>query len=561
MCRLASTGRAQNLSRSGTRKHVWFLKPLFRKNWFTIVAAALLGVASGACTVGLIAKITDVLKSGSAVDDVALIFTLLIVGRMISTIAARVILSRFAQRAIADLRMSLCRRILATSLRQLETIGIGEVYSALTTDTQSIRMAIRNVPNVLVNVAIMLGCAIYLAWLAWYPFLITAGAIGLGAASYWPVARRALTSLRQSRRATSDLHEKIRSMTDGIKELKLHDRRREEFLATGIGATLEIVRRQLVRAEIHFSIAQSWTQFLFFILIGLLIIWQPGSFASDNGTMIGFVLTVVYLLSPLSSLTSVVATFSPAQIALQKIEALRLELDQPSRDSTAPKMPPSTDWQSLTFHDVTFRYEDDDRDRRFMLGPVNLSVRRGELLFLAGGNGCGKTTLAKILVGLYRPESGHMEMDGVTIDAARSQWYQQHFSTVFSDFHAFRELYGLSEPSTENTISDWLRILELDRDVKVDQGTLSTTELSTGQLKRLALLIALLEDRPIYVFDEWAADQDAQFRDIFYKNILPDLREKGRTIVVISHDERYFHLADRLLRIDDGKVAEIDPHS
>lgn len=535
---------------------MWFLKPLGCQNWITIVAAALFGVGSGACTAGLLAMVTEVLKDGTAIDRVVVFFVLLVLGRVVSTIAARIILVRFAQRAVTELRISLCKRILATPLRQIETIGIGEIYSALTTDSQTIRRAIRSFPNLLVNAAIVLGCSVYLAWLAWYPFLITASVIGLGAASYWPIARRAIASLRESRRATSDLHEKIRSLTDGIKELKLHPQRREDFLSKGLAKTLEIVRRHAVSAEIHFSIAQSWTQLLFFTLIGLLLYFQPGTAMSDSGNMIGFILTVVYLLSPLSALTSLVSTFSPAQVALQRIEALHLALEPAAETVPAHDTRQLSDWRSLSFRDVTFRYTKGDTDRHFVLGPINLSLCPGELLFLVGGNGSGKTTLAKVLVGLYLPESGEITLDGTTIDAGNIGWFQQCFSTVFSDFHVFKELYGLSGTSIQASCADWLQAFGLRRDVSIERGEISTIDLSRGQTKRLALLVALLEDRPIYVFDEWAADQDTSFRDTFYTEILPSLREQGRTVIVISHDERYFHLADRTVRLEDGQIVE-----
>lgn len=535
---------------------MWFLRPLFKQNWFVITVAALLGMTAGACTAGLIALITQVLKDSTTIDGVIIFFALLILGRVLSTLGARIVLSRFAQRAIADLRLSLFGRILATPLREIEAIGIGEIYSALTTDSQTIRIAIRSFPNLLVNVAIVLGCAAYLAWLSWYPFLMTASVIALGGVSYWPIARRAINALRESRRATSELHGEIRSLTDGIKELKLHPRRREDFLTRGIARTLEIVRSYTVRAEFHFALAQSWTQLLFFGLIGILIFAKPSAALADSGTMIGFVLTVVYLLAPLSALISVVSSVTPAQVALQRIEALHLALEPVAETITSDAIGSPPAWRSLSLRDAIFRYADGAADRRFVLGPISLSLHQGELLFLVGGNGSGKTTLAKNLVGLYVPDSGVIEMDGVKIDDSNIAWYQQHFSTVFSDFHVFREMYGLSGPANKSKIADWLKGFDLQRDVGIEQGQISTTDLSRGQLKRLALLVALLEDRPIYVFDEWAADQDTAFRETFYTEILPDLRAQGKTIIVISHDERYFHLADRIVRLDDGKIVD-----
>jgi putative pyoverdin transport system ATP-binding/permease protein len=186
------------------------------------------------------------------------------------------------------------------------------------------------------------------------------------------------------------------------------------------------------------------------------------------------------------------------------------------------------------------------------LGPINLVFEPGSLVFITGGNGSGKTTLIKILTGLYAAETGEIRLDGKPIHIANADAYRQLFSAVFSDFFLFDQLHGMV--NVDEDAKRYLNLLQLEHKVSVKDGKFSTIDLSQGQRKRLALLIAYLEDRPIYVFDEWAADQDALFRDIFYHQLLPDLKRRGKSVFVISHDERYYHIADRLIRLDYGGV-------
>ena len=103
--------------------------------------------------------------------------------------------------------------------------------------------------------------------------------------------------------------------------------------------------------------------------------------------------------------------------------------------------------------------------------------------------------------------------------------------------------------------NELLAKLHLQNKVKVQDGAFTTLTLSQGQRKRLALVVAYLENRPFLVFDEWAADQDPVFKEIFYHELLPELRAMGKTILVISHDDRYFHLADRLIRMENGRLT------
>jgi putative ATP-binding cassette transporter len=213
-----------------------------------------------------------------------------------------------------------------------------------------------------------------------------------------------------------------------------------------------------------------------------------------------------------------------------------------------------TSGELLRLSGVTHRHRSDNGTDGFVLGPINLEVKSGELLFITGGNGSGKTTLAKLLLGLYVPEKGEIYLNGELITDEKREEYRQHFSAVFSDFYLFRTLFGLDSGHLDRTARDYLVRLQLDHKVKVQDRELSTLELSQGQRKRLALLAAYLEDRPIYLFDEWAADQDPVFKEIFYFQLLPELKRKGKAVVIISHDDRYYSVADRVIKLDYGKV-------
>jgi putative ATP-binding cassette transporter len=211
----------------------------------------------------------------------------------------------------------------------------------------------------------------------------------------------------------------------------------------------------------------------------------------------------------------------------------------------------------VQWNDVVFSYgEEKGVEMPFSLGPISLDLHPGELVFVIGGNGSGKTTFVKVLSGLYQPSQGHVTLDGKMITDANREWYREHFSVVFSDFHLFNKLLGQSNSQTESLAHQYLRLLHMDQKVMVRERAFSTLDLSQGQRKRLALVTAYLEDRPIYVFDEWAADQDPQYKEIFYKTLLPDLRERGKLVIVITHDDRYFHLGNQVIKLEDGKVVE-----
>jgi putative ATP-binding cassette transporter len=258
------------------------------------------------------------------------------------------------------------------------------------------------------------------------------------------------------------------------------------------------------------------------------------------------------MITPLTIIIHTMPTFARALVAADKVEALGLSLDATPGERVARRASPRT-WQRLELVAVTHSYRSDTSPEEFRLGPIDLALEPGELVFVIGGNGSGKTTLAKLLTGLYEPETGVLQLDGLAITPDNRDDYRQLFSAVFSDFRLFTRLIGPSA-SLENDGRAQLAKLQLAHKVTISNARLSTVELSGGQRKRLALLLAYLEDRAIYVFDEWAADQDPVFREIFYRRILGELRARGKTVVVITHDDRYYDIADRIIKLERGRI-------
>jgi putative ATP-binding cassette transporter len=243
------------------------------------------------------------------------------------------------------------------------------------------------------------------------------------------------------------------------------------------------------------------------------------------------------------------------QVSLRKLEELGVLLDAGEGDSNAI-LPDCTANIALDLSNVHFNYErGTDSDRYpFHLGPIELAVPAGEILFVVGGNGSGKSTLVKLLAGLYSPVEGEIRLGGELITTANIDWYRQHISVVFSDFYLFDELLGADDSDVDDRSNRLLLELELAHKVSVANGAFSTVDLSQGQRKRLAMLTSLIEDRPINVFDEWAADQDPHYKEIFYSQLLPRLKAQGKTTIVITHDDRYFNYCDRVIKLEDGKL-------
>jgi putative pyoverdin transport system ATP-binding/permease protein len=524
----------------------------------TTIIALLAGVVGGLSNAALLALINAALgRTSTLVSSLLVGFIGLCAVLLVSRIISEYLLLRIAQHAVYDLRIKISRRILQAPLRKLEQIGAHTLTAVLTDDIPTIGAVVISFPVSCMQLTIVIGILIYLGWLSPVLLVVVLAFMALGILTYQLPMQRGQRALGLARDHRNRLFRHFRAVTDGTKELKLHRRRCDDFFAKELEPTASQVRDHNNAGFINYIVAASWGQLLFFILIGLLIFAFPAIKPISPQALTGYTITILYMMAPLQGVLNALPELGRASIALKKVEEIGLSLTASSTESyLLPSVrEPKGAWTSIELSNATHVYFVEHEDSTFTLGPLDLSIRPGEQIFLIGGNGSGKTTLAKLLTGLYVPETGILKLDGRAITDENRESYRQLFSVVFSDFFLFTSFLGLDQPDLDGRARNYLAQLQLVNKVEIKNGVLSTVDLSQGQRKRLALLTAYLEDRPIYVFDEWAADQDPYFKEVFYLQLLPELKAKGKTIIVISHDDRYYDLADRIIKLDQGEIV------
>jgi putative ATP-binding cassette transporter len=535
------------------------LKFLMNSSRKTVLVAILAGIVSGVCNTAMLALINVTLTprprlAGPALAWMFLGFCLV---APVSRIVSELLLARLGQGTVLDLRVRLSRRILDLPQRKLEELGAHRLLTLLTEDVPAISNIVMVMPGLCINLAVILGCLAYLGWLSWQALLAVLLFMVLGVVTYQWAVSRAIRHLRAAREQEDRLMGHFRGLTEGSKELKLHHERREAFLSRVLRGTAQRIWEHNVDGMRVYAFATSWGQLLVFVVVGLVLFVLPQVQTTDRSLLTGYAMVLLYLMGPLQAVINTLPTAGRAEVSIRRIEEMGKELGSYARDEPAGTvLRPDFAWSSLSLRGVTHRYRREGEDGGFLLGPIDLTFHPGELVFIAGGNGSGKTTLAKLITGLYAPESGEILFNGQRVDDESRDAYRQQFSAVFSDFYLFSSLLGLDISELDAVAREHLERLQLSHKVLVENGELSTIELSQGQRKRLALLTVYLEDRPIYLFDEWAADQDPVFREFFYRDLLPALKAKRKLVIAISHDDRYYESGDRLIKLTYGKVEQ-----
>jgi len=354
----------------------------------------------------------------------------------------------------------------------------------------------------------------------------------------------------------SSLFDLFNHFLSGFKEIRTDYRKNNDLFTNYLKPVIRKIKQlryqmSFINGDFGVCLAVS-----IFSLMAINVFCLPSHGFSET-TMLLVVCTMYAVKPSVTALTSLpgIAMGQSALLRLQKFA--RENIYTSSKENLynpARELPDSFD--TIVLHDICFSYSEPDGTPGFSVGPVKLTLRAGEILFIAGGNGSGKSTLVKILMGLYPPTSGTVTINGSQVNLPEHRYL---FSAIFSDFHLFDALYGIETPD-ENQIRELLEQMQLHRKTSFFDGRFTTSDLSAGQRRRLALVAALPEDKKIYVFDEWAADQDPRFRRYFYEELLPSLKEQGKTVIVVTHDDKYYHLSDRVITMKDGNIIDEGQH-
>ncbi|MCL2893443.1 multidrug ABC transporter permease/ATP-binding protein [Brenneria tiliae] len=527
------------------------LRIVYQQYRWTFLAVIVLSLVSAALGIGLIAfinlKLIETVSQSLAVLPQFLGLLLLL---MAVTLVSQLALTTLGHHFVYRLRGQFIKRILDTNIARIEQIGNAQLLASLSSDIRNITLAFVRLPELVQGIVLTLGCAAYLAWLSPKMLIVTSLWIAITIWSSFILVSRVYRYLTHVREAEDRLQKDYQMVIEGRKELALNRDRAQQLYENIYQANAQDLRQNIIRADTFHLSAVNWSNIMMLGAIGAVFFMANNLGWSDTNVAATYSLTLLFLRTPLLQAVGALPTLLSAQVAFNKLKTLKLtdyRVEFPV--TTAP-----ANWQTLELRDVVFRYA----DSAFEVGPLNMTIRRGELVFLIGGNGSGKSTLAMLLTGLYTPVSGSLLLDNQPVTAATLKDYQKLFSAVFTDFHLFGQMIGPQGAAPDMAlVDDWLERLDMRQKLQLDNNRVTNLQLSQGQRKRVALLLAVAEQRDILLLDEWAADQDPQFRRVFYLELLPQLRALGKTIIAISHDDRYFQHADRLLEMRNGQLSEL----
>ncbi|KAE9648634.1 cyclic peptide export ABC transporter [Pseudomonas sp. PB106] len=520
-----------------------------------VMLSIMLGMVGGLSVTALLATINDALNAnGSPSLSVLASFAGLCALALLSSILSDIGTNHVGQHIIAGLRKSLGEKVLLAPIEQIERFRSHRLIPVLTHDVDTVSDFAFSFAPLAIAFTVTLGCLGYLAYLSVPMFALLLVAIIIGTVVQYVARAKGIKGFEAAREAEDELQKHYSAIAAGAKELRIHRPRRQRMFSQRIEGTADYICNTHIRSINTFVVAKTFGSMLFFVVIGLALALQSFWLGTDKAVLSGFVLVLLYMKGPLEYLVTTLPVVSRANIAFKRIADLAEQFSSPEPhlllSDTAMAKPVV---EHLELRDVHYAFPAVDNNKPFTLGPVNLSISQGEIVFIVGENGGGKTTLIKLLLGLYAPKGGEIILNGAPVVAENRDDYRQLFTTIFADYYLFDELVQGDQQVPEDA-NRYLERLEISHKVSIRDGAFSTTDLSTGQRKRLALLNAWLEERPVLVFDEWAADQDPVFRRIFYTELLPELKYLGKTIIVISHDDRYFDVADQLVRMQGGQV-------
>ena len=521
------------------------------KNVFRSIAPrlVLLSVLSGLANMAIIVIITSSLGSNVAIKYLVFYYLLTMFVYLFGRRYVQTNLIRFSRDLTYELRIQLIDKMFSTSYQKFEKIDRGRVYTALNDDLNTIGESTNVFMTLVASIITATGAFVYLATIAFWSTMLTILLLLIIMGLYYSVSRKVNTYYEDARDARNVFIRLTNGMIDGFKEISLRRNKKLEYKQDVADCANEYKEKVSI-AGTRFVDVNLVGESVLIISLGVVTFAFPKLFPGiPDYTIMNFIVILLYLIAPVNGILNSVPAVMQLRIAWNRIKTFMQDIPANLDLAVAPRL--EQDVKSIKACGISFRYQNDAGT--FTVGPIDLEARKGEILFIIGGNGSGKTTLAKMLTGLYEPDEGVLMINDRVVPPSR---IGEYFSAVFSPCFLFEKLYDIDANSKSEEVRKYLELLKLEDKVNVAGNRYTTVELSGGQRKRLALLQCYLEDAPIYLFDEWAADQDPDYRYFFYRHLLPEMREKGKIIIAITHDDHYFDIADKVLKINQGQLEE-----
>lgn len=466
-------------------------------------------------------------------------------------------LTTHVQQAILQLRLRILDKVRSSRLMSYEGLDRSQLINALSENTLVIVEGAKYFGEG-VPAAIMLLCSfIYVGVISKAAMIIVAVCVPAAAVVIWALNRSIAEDLNTAMHKEDEFLTAFHQLLDGFKELKMSRRKSGDLFDNYLSQCSKQAKDLNTKAAVSVVRSDIYNYLFFYLLLASMLFLLPKLTVISAGETMSITTILLFLLGNGTVFVQALPNITKTDVAIGNITRMEEALDDlepPVDSSLANPWLPEGDERDIVLRNLYFSYAG-PRDQSFSVHVDHLTVKAGELLYIQGGNGSGKSTLLKLLTGLYRPAVGSIEYGGTAVSMENLQYYRECFSIIFADFHLFDRVYGL-EGVDAGRVEELLVEMQLSAKTSYAQGAFRNLNLSTGQRKRLALLVALLEDRPVCVFDEVAADQDPQFRKYLYEVMLQNLKRQGKTIIAVTHDDRYFHTADRVLKMEYGRLLD-----
>jgi putative ATP-binding cassette transporter len=462
---------------------------------------------------------------------------------------------------IHNLRLRLMDLVRRSELLAVEGIGRAAIVGAITRDTAALTQASNTLAFTAQGAVLIFFVAMYVAYLSLLAFVLSIAIVGVAALLFQAKSRHLAAATREAAGWENRLYDRLLDVLDGFKEVRLNSARSDD-LFDDIVEVSRAAANIKIRAQSETFLRMVFLQSSLYALLGAIVFVVPMLSGTLAGASIAKTVTaLVFIVGACFGLVQSIPIVTAANAAAESIERLEAKLQATISAASLGAAELPTRFERIEMRDIVFRYIDKWSEAVFQVGPVDFTLRSGELVFITGGNGSGKSTFLRVLAGLYTPDAGEIAFDGVLVTDRTRQAYRELIAAVFPDFHLFQKLYGVHEPDPAEVERLLAQYRLIDKTGLID-GEFRTIDLSSGQRKRLALIVSLLEKRPLLLLDEWASDQDPEFRRKFYYDLLPALKRAGATVVAISHDDRYLDevtVPARRLRMDEGRFVGQQP--